>query len=333
MNWFRVAGICIVIAAALGSLKNRFSANIDDWNVPDLQGKVFVVTGSTSGIGLETARALASWNATVIMANRDLQKSRDVAPAGVVEHRELNLASFASTRAFAESLLEEGRRLDVLILNAATQADGGETVDGIDVQYQVNHLSHFLLANMLLPLMNPTSRIIFVSSSMHFYGEIVTAAYNNSAKNLEPSSRRLGMTVYSDTKLMNTMTAVELHRRLKDAGRSGIAVTSVHPGFVQSDLDQDAGPLVRFLLPKIRSLLARETVSGARTQLRVATDKALGKAGGRYFSDDCINSLCAELEPAAAARDPAQRRWLWETSVKLTGLKVEATPLDPDVDV
>jgi len=304
-------------------LGNRLRAPIHEWPVPDLVGKVFVVTGCTTGIGLETARALASWNATVIMANRNLQKSRDIAPAGVVEHRELDLASFASTRAFAGSLLKEARRIDVLILNAATTADGGETVDGIDVQYQVNHLSHFLLANLLLPIMKPTSRIIFVSSSMHYYGEISRAAYNATAKNLEPATRRMGMTVYSDTKLMNTMTAVELDKRLKAAGRSGVSVMSVHPGFVQSDLDQDAGPAMRFLMPKIRSFLARDTPSGARTQLRVATGKEFDSgAGGRYFADDCINSLCDGLVPAAPASDPGQRMWLWDTSVALTGLEV-----------
>jgi NAD(P)-dependent dehydrogenase (short-subunit alcohol dehydrogenase family) len=133
----------------------------------------------------------------------------------------------------------------------------------------------------------------------------------------------MGMTVYSDTKLMNTMTAVELDKRLKAAGRSGVSVMSVHPGFVQSDLDQDAGPAMRFLMPKIRSFLARDTPSGARTQLRVATGKEFDRgAGGRYFADDCINSLCDGLVPAAPASDPGQRMWLWDTSVALTGLDV-----------
>jgi hypothetical protein len=155
---------------------------------------------------------------------------------------------------------------------------------------------------------------------MHYMGDLNREAYSATNKNADPATRVGGMQLYSDTKLFNTMTAAELDKRVKKAGQS-VAITSVHPGFVISELDGDGSPLSQAVMPHIRSLLAHNTPQGALTQLRVATDPALAQAGGRYFEDNCINELCEGLEPHPDAMNDEALLWLWSTSAEMTGLK------------
>lgn len=317
-------GSVVVAVVAIGVFVARkiINRSINKWDVPDLTGKVFLVTGTTGGIGLETVRALGAWKADVLCANRSVAKSRATAPPGALQNREVHLASFASVRAFAQELRGEGRKLDVLVLNAGTTANADVTKDGVDTQYQVNHLSHFLLANLLLPLLAKDARIVFVSSMNHYAGKIDKAAYSASAKGADPASRRTGMALYSDTKLMNVMTAVELNHRLQ-AVRPDVAVTAVHPGFTNTNLDNESSGILKHALPILRWLVARDAASGAMTTLRVATDPLLAQAGGRYFQDDSINRLCVGLEPAKETTNASLRRWLWETSAEIVGISPE----------
>ena len=165
---------------------------------------------------------------------------------------------------FVASLKANGfEKIDAVIFNAATTMDDGSlSADGVDMQYQVNHLSHFLLANLLVPFLRDGSRIVFVSSLNHYIGKLTPSsmkAYSLPSKNADPKTHVGGMQLYSDTKLMNSMTAVELSIRYPQ-----IVVTSVHPGFVQSDLDQDGNAIAALIMPYLRSkLMARSTASGA----------------------------------------------------------------------
>ena len=142
-----MAYIVLFIACFLGVAKQFFlTKKIHDWNFPTLKNKIFIVTGSTSGIGFETVKWLYKNGATVVMANRNVEKSERVAPSngkGKLIHLKLDLASFESTREFAKKIkiIYGDRSIDALILNAATTADNEITKDGIDMQYQVNHLS------------------------------------------------------------------------------------------------------------------------------------------------------------------------------------------------
>jgi NAD(P)-dependent dehydrogenase (short-subunit alcohol dehydrogenase family) len=312
-----------LLAVILFAARTYLTAAID-YQVPDLTGKTFVVTGCTGGIGLETARALGAHGATVVMANRNMSKSELLAPAGEMLHRELDLASFASVRAFAKGLLAEGRAVDAVILNAATTMDDGSlSADGVDMQYQVNHLSHFLLANLLAPALRDGARLVFVSSMNHYLGRLdspaARLAYSAAHRNADPATRMGGMQLYSDTKLMNSLTAVDMAAR-----HPRLVATHVHPGLVETGLDEDGHPLAALLVPLVRRLLARSAAAGALTQLRVATDPALagGAASGRYFSDGCIGAAarpCEGLEANPATRDTVLRAWLWETSEAIVG--------------
>jgi|MDSV01.2.fsa_nt_gb NAD(P)-dependent dehydrogenase (short-subunit alcohol dehydrogenase family) len=325
-----MAYIVLFIACFLGVAKQFFlTKKIHDWNFPTLKNKIFIVTGSTSGIGFETVKWLYKNGATVVMANRNVEKSERVAPSngkGKLIHLKLDLASFESTREFAKKIkiIYGDRSIDALILNAATTADNEITKDGIDMQYQVNHLSHFLLSNLLIQQMKVKSRIIFVSSAMHYLGTIDFKAFSFSNKNLKPHHVGGGR-LYSATKLMNTMAAIELDILLKKhyEDEVTIAVSSVHPGFVISELDEDGKSFKQIIMPYLRQLLARQTNTGALTQLRVATDPALSQTdcetNGCYFSDDCINYLCKGLISSEESLNQTIRQWLWKENEQLVG--------------
>ena len=327
-------GITVVLVAVIVAFARNFIRKpIERWDIPNLSKRTFLVVGSTSGIGMETMRCLSEWGAgTVVAANRNIRRSMQVAKGYKnVVHKHVDLTSFRSVRNFVNRIKDdvqsgELEQFDVLILNAATTADK-VTGDGVDMQYQVNHLSHFLLVNQMLKhkLVKQSGdvRVIFVSSSMHRMGHINKEAYSAESRNVNPTSRVGGVNLYSDTKLMNVMIAVEFNDRYNNIA----AFSSLHPGFIQSMLDKsNSGFLIRTFMPYVRGLIARETREGALTQLRVATDAALsnGGTGGRYFSDNCINSLCQGGfglfdRINDEVMDPELRAWLWETSVEIVG--------------
>ena len=244
--------------------------------------------------------------------------------SGAIEHRTLDLASFASVRAFARGLIEDGVEVDAIILNAATMKAGSVSEDGIELMYQVNHLSHFLLAHLVKPILRPRARVVWTSSSMHFSGAVNRAAYSASAKNRGADTAVRGIPLYSDTKLFNAMAAAQMDADAQRAanGADGappladaLCASSHHPGFVHSQLDAEAPPPMKYVVP-----------SGALTTARIATDFALGRCGapgsaacGRYLSDDCINDLCLGLVAHRATRDAEALRWLYNTSVALVG--------------
>lgn len=207
------------------------------------------------------------------------------------------------------------------------------TDDGIEIVYQVNHLSHFLLTRLLLPTFkNLPTRIVHVSSSMHYMGTLDHSAYSVESRNLSPS--RLGTSVYCDTKLMNVVFSNGLHDKISKLPEySQVTSVSVHPGFVISELDR--GLDIEKYVRQIRQLVARNTPEGAVAQVTVATlPEIIQYGGGLYFEDHCIMSNCQQsllssvyprggITPHSTSLNAEEKEWLWDVSSKLVGLKSE----------
>ncbi|KAH9249575.1 hypothetical protein BASA81_012748 [Batrachochytrium salamandrivorans] len=243
----------------------------------------------------------------------------------------VDFASLETVRQFAAKMA--GEKIDILVNNAGMLDENvGKTVDGNERVYQVNHLAPFLLTKLLLPNLAPKSRVVFVGSLLHYFSAgVLGDKYSVQVRGLGKETAS-GMDRYFDTKLMNTMTAMSFHERFGDLG---IAFHSIHPGYAISNLESgmDSNLVYPFdeMAAVVRKVVARTTQQGAVTQITVATHPTL-TAGGKYFSDYCINTLCNKdcfycdkenapgVVPHKEALDRKARDWLWETSCKLTGV-------------
>jgi NAD(P)-dependent dehydrogenase (short-subunit alcohol dehydrogenase family) len=283
----------------------------------DLSGSVAVITGSSGGIGLETARALASAGATVVLANRDAKKSeaaatdlrRTLAPERV-EIGHLDLTSLASVREFAAWFDSGHDRLDLLVNNAGVMATPfGRTADGFELQFGTNHLGHFLLTNLLLPTLvtSSPSRIVNLSSGAHRRGGINWDDPNYHQREYAPWE------AYGQSKSANILFAMELDRRL---GARGVHAFSVHPGVIATELD-------RYLSDQDRTWVDEQIVAGgiirktpqqgAATTVLACTAADLAAHGGSYLED------CAVAVQSPHAADPEEASRLWTLSEELVG--------------
>jgi NAD(P)-dependent dehydrogenase (short-subunit alcohol dehydrogenase family) len=285
--------------------------------VSELDGKVAVITGGNSGIGKETAVELARMGANVVIAARNPAK----ATAAVKEVQErtsagdrvttlpLDLASFASVHAFVDAFGTTHDRLDALINNAGgVLARRVVTEDGHETQFQVNHLSHFLLTNLLRDTLvrSAPARVVNIASDAH-----------KGAKNgldfddLEWERRRYrGLKVYYETKLMNILFTRELARRWDD---TSVTANCVHPGFVASKFGKE-GDLSwwgNIGMPLTRPFQISEQ-QGAVTPVYVASSPDVEGINGQYFVK------CKVAGPNAPALDDDAAARLWEISAKLT---------------
>ena len=223
---------------------------MDCADIPDQSGRVAIVTGANSGLGLVTARELARAGARVVMACRDEEKGREAvravevrAPGSELELEALDLASLDSVRSFAERVRERHAALDLLINNAGVMATPRrETADGFELQFGTNHLGHFALTGLLLDTLEgrDDARVVTLSSGAHRSGRI---AFDN----LGGERRYFRWRAYGQSKLANLMFALELDRRLRAAG-STIKSLAAHPGWSATNL-QTSGP------PKLDALL------------------------------------------------------------------------------
>ncbi|XP_017027713.1 retinol dehydrogenase 13-like [Drosophila kikkawai] len=309
-----------IIGAAIYFLKGymqggQFTKQTDE------TGKVFIVTGSNTGIGKETVLEIAKRGGTVYMACRDLSrcdKARDEIIRETnnqnVFSRQLDLSSLDSVRKFVAGFKKEQQKLDVLINNAGVmRCPKMLTKDGFEMQLGVNHMGHFLLTNLLLDVLKKSapSRIVVVSSLAHTRGSINVHDLNSEKSYDEGSA-------YSQSKLANVLFTRELAKRL--AG-TGVTVNSLHPGVVDTELGRNwaffqTNFVQYFLKPMVWPLL-KTPKSGAQTSIYAALDPELKEVTGLYFSD------CKPKEVAPAAKDEKFGKFLWEESEKWTGL---ATP-------
>jgi NAD(P)-dependent dehydrogenase (short-subunit alcohol dehydrogenase family) len=297
----------------------------DAEDIPDQSGRVAVVTGANSGLGLVTARELARHGALVVLACRNMEKGRaahaEVAAAASgpePELEELDLGSLDSVRAFVERFRAKHDGLDLLINNAGVMAaPRRHTADGFELHFGTNHLGHFALANQLLPLMEgrEDARVVTLSSNGHKLGRI---AFDN----LNGERRYFRWNAYNQSKLANLLFALELDRRLRASG-STVKSLAAHPGYADTNLQSAAAPLVDRLVMKVSdAVLAQSGEMGALPQLFAATQP--GVAGGLYIGPDGFGEQRGHpkiVKPSGAARNEEAARRLWDVSADLTRVR------------
>jgi NAD(P)-dependent dehydrogenase (short-subunit alcohol dehydrogenase family) len=300
-----------------------------DWteaSVPSLAGRVAVVTGANTGIGFETARVLAQQGATVVLACRSDTRAQAAAaritaliPAtsgGAVETLPLDLASLASVRQAADTLLARHPRLDLLINNAGVMdTPYSTTADGFERQFGTNHLGHFALTGLLLPALLPVagSRIVTVSSLVHRRGSIDFSdlPYTNGYR---PDA------AYCRSKLANLLFSFALQTRLTASGAVPIALAA-HPGIARSELVRYESAFLRFVSALLWYVVFQSTAMGALPTLRAATDP--GAVGGAFYGPDGRKEDRGHpvlVSAIPTAHDLAMQDRLWAESEKLTGI-------------
>jgi NAD(P)-dependent dehydrogenase (short-subunit alcohol dehydrogenase family) len=279
----------------------------------NMQGKICMVTGATSGIGLVTAQSLAQQGAIVIAVGRSPEKGaktvaqiRQATGDSAVEFMLADLSAQAQVRALAEEFGRRYPRLDMLVNNAGGLFMGRQlSADGIEMTFALNHLAVFLLTNLLLePLKaSGSARIVNVSSDMH---RGATIRFDD----LEGKSRYSGMRAYGQAKLAVVLFSYELARRL--AG-TGVTVNALHPGFVATNLFRNSGGVVKLLAPLIK-LIAVSPEDGAQTSIYLASAPEVEGVTGRYFAGkNAVRSSDASYDETVADR-------LWKVSAEMTGL-------------
>jgi len=291
-------------------------------DVPDLTGRVAVVTGANRGLGREITRHLARGGARVIMACRDESAGEAAAaalraeyPGVVLEVRPLDMASLASVEKFASGLTDE-RRLDVLGNNAGVMAvDRGLTADGFELHMGVNHLGHFALTARLLPLLRATagSRIVSMASVVARVG---TVDLTDLQWERRPYDR---WQAYFQSKLANLLFTFELDRRLRAEG-SPTAALAAHPGGSRTGLGSTGHGWSNRSL-SLWKLFAQSAAHGALPFVRAATDPA-AQAGEYYGPQFQIWGPPVRERPSRLARDPDLAAGLWERSEDLTGMRL-----------
>jgi NAD(P)-dependent dehydrogenase (short-subunit alcohol dehydrogenase family) len=296
--------------------------------IPDQTGRVFVVTGANSGLGLATTRALARRGGQVILAVRDEEKGRRAVaeitaeqPDAKLEVRRLDLADLDSVGTFAARMRAEHPRLDVLVNNAGVMAPPRTlSAQGHELQFAANHLGHFALTAALLDLLSAGDdpRVVTVSSVNHRQGRLFFD---------DPHGERgyRPMAFYNQSKLANAVFGRELHLRLTEA-KSPVRSVLAHPGYTATNL-QLHGPigLWRVLLGRIGNpLFAQRPADGARPQLYAATDPSV--RSGEFIGPGGVAELRGapkRVALSATAADAGTGRRLWELSERLTGVRYE----------
>lgn len=304
--------------------------------VPDLTGRLAVVTGASDGIGLELAARLAAAGAEVVLPVRDpakgeraLTRVRERAPAAVVSTRVLDLASLASVEALGRTLVREDRPVHLLVANAGVMAPATrhETQDGFELQLGTNHLGHVALVGHLLPLLRAGGAR--VTSTVSFGARGASLRWDD----LQSSRAYKPMQAYGQSKLAQMLWALELDRR-SAAGGWGITSNVAHPGLVATGL-QGSGPnlgrarrspLDRLFVRLSRArLLVQRVDTGVLPVLHAATDPSA--RGGAFYGPDGwghLRGAATEQEPYRSALDADGARRVWEESERLTGVRFPA---------
>jgi NAD(P)-dependent dehydrogenase (short-subunit alcohol dehydrogenase family) len=303
----------------------------------NLKGKRILVTGVSAGLGVETARSLASHGAQVVGAARDLNKAKaateqvrkDVAANGAsFELIELDLANLKSVRACADRLLAKGEPFDVVIANAGVMATPfGHTADGFETQFGTNHLGHFVLVNRIASLIRTGGRLINVSSAGHRYANVDLDDPNFERTPYDP------LVAYGRSKTANILFAVSFDKRHRDRG---VRAAAVHPGGIQTELGryQDPGRIEK-MIDRINEQRAAQgkgpfqwkTIpQGAATSVWAAVVASADEIGGQYCEDCHVGRIVPDDLPVGVnesvrgyAVDPNNAEALWKKSEELIG--------------
>ena len=297
----------------------------------DLQGRRILVTGVSSGLGVETARALVAHGAQVVGAARDLEKARAAtghgrahADGGTLELVKLDLASLASVRACADALLSAGKPFALVIANAGVMAcPKGTTADGFETQFGTNHLGHFVLVNRIVSLLKPGSRLVSLSSAGHRFSDVDLD---------DPNFEHTPYTefgAYGRSKTANVLFAVEFDRRHR---ARGVRAAAVHPGSIQTELGRYMTPLITQQM--ISSINAsqpagaqpfkwKSIAQGAATSIWAGVVASPESVGGRYCEDCHVAEIVADPGVRGGVRpyalDPERAGALWTKSEQMVG--------------
>ena len=293
-------------------------------HIPDLSGKVVIITGANSGLGFETAKVVAQKRAVTVLACRNLEKAQaaqklihDALPEALTDIILIDLGDLSSIRKFTSTFMERYQRLDILMNNAGLIAGQYQkTKDGFEKHFGINHLGHFALTGLLFDYLHktPESRIVTVSSLIHGMRKLdFTNLMYDGGKGYR------SMAAYSRSKLANMLFTYELQRRLTNIGSSTIAVAA-HPGISTTNM----APYIRFskiVFPFAKMVLPSPR-KGACAGLRAATDPSA--EGGSYFGPRGLMGISGApviAIPSNFSRNEAHAKKLWEISENLTGVK------------
>jgi NAD(P)-dependent dehydrogenase (short-subunit alcohol dehydrogenase family) len=298
-----------------GSTLGKRSTAIEALRGRRLDGQTVIVTGASSGIGVETARALAFAGAHVVMACRSVAAGEEVAarlraelPAksGELEVAALELADLASVRAFVERFLSSGRRLDLLINNAGVMARPlGFTAQGIESQLGTNHLGHFALTRGLLPALSPRGRVVTVASSVHTRGNPAHVLSALTTDRALTTRRYSPYGAYDDSKLANVLFVRGLARRLAP----GQEAFAVHPGVIGTNLARSMGVLGKVFVFFLK-LFSKTPAQGAATSVFAATAPGLAGQSGAFLADCAVAPFTGEGQDELAEQ-------LWAASEQI----------------
>lgn len=305
-------------------------------NIPNLTGRIAIVTGANSGLGYETTRLLAAKGAHIVMAVRNMSKGESArddvlkeTPDASLELMALDLGSLGSVREFAQAYLAKYDHLHMLFNNAGIMAiPRRETEDGFEMQFGVNHLGHFALTGLLLPaiLNTPDARVVTTTSTAQHTGDV-----NFDDLMGEESYSRYG--AYSQSKLANVLFAFELQRRFEQAGVDAQSFTA-QPGLANTELQKNTvassgNPVERVVYSIVMPLMSQSAEMGALAQIRPAVEP--GAKGGTYYTPARFNVVGYPVERKADPKgyDLARARKLWEISEQLTGVTYEALERQP----
>jgi NAD(P)-dependent dehydrogenase (short-subunit alcohol dehydrogenase family) len=288
-------------------------------DIPDQSGRVAVITGANTGLGYDTALALAAHGAHVVLAVRNLDKGKDAisrigaqSPQADVALQELDLTSLDSVRAAAEQLNADHDRIDLLVNNAGVMyTPKSTTTDGFELQFGTNHLGHFAFTGLLLDRLLPVagSRIVTVSS----IGHRILADIHFDDLQWERSYNRVR--AYGQAKLANLLFTYELQRRLAQHGTTIAA--AAHPGGSSTELARDLPWAIR----RPFEAVSQDAAMGALPTLRAATDPAV--TGGQYYGPGGFAGMRGYPKVVASSNkshDADRQRRLWTVSEELTGV-------------
>ena len=325
----------ITIAASIGQFlrtrraKNQPTNKGEQWttaNMPDLSGKVIIVTGANSGIGLEAAKEFARKGAQTILACRSMDKANAALteiqaeiPQANVETMPLDLASLASVRQFAATFTANHQRLDVLVNNAGIMmVPYGTTEDGFERQFGTNHLGHFALTGLLFDLLRqtPGARVVNVSSTGHRMGSM---DFDNLM--YEGGEGYSATNAYGRSKLANLLFTYELQRRFEALHIEAIA-TAAHPGISNTNLGAHLYErwYIKPLVPLFAHMIQGADI-GALPTIRAAVDPQA--SGGDYYGPDGPkerNGYPVQVQSNEDSHNLADAQKLWQLSEQLTGV-------------
>ncbi len=282
-------------------------------------GKTVLITGGTSGIGVETARALAGLGASVVIVSRNearcatvVEQLRAETDNPQVAYIAADLSSLAGIRAAAQQFLNSHDRLDVLINNAGGIFMSRQvSADGLEMTFALNHMGYFLLTTLLLEVLQTSApaRVVNVSSNAHRGATL-------DLTDLQMEKRYSGFAAYARSKLMNILFTYELARRLEG---TGVTANALHPGFVATSFGLNNGSPWRELI-RLTQRFGLTPAAGARTSIFLASSPAMAGVTGRYF----VREREVRSSPITYDRELAAR--LWEVSAALAGLR-EGSPV------